>query len=97
MPPPSRDRHLFTPGPKRILALEGGGVRGIISLAYLERLEALLRERFGPEIVLADYFDLIGGTSGGATIATGLALGMPVAKLIGTYFNLAGKGFRRTV
>jgi patatin-like phospholipase/acyl hydrolase len=97
MPPLTRDQHLFTPSPKRILALEGGGVRGIISLAYLERLEALLRERIGPDLVLADYFDLIGGTSGGAIIATGLALGMPVAKLIDIYFNLASKGFRRTI
>jgi hypothetical protein len=97
MPPLGRDQHLFAGGPKRILALEGGGVRGIISLAYLERLEALLRQRTGQELVLADYFDLIGGTSAGAIIATGLALGMPVAKLIDIYFNLAAKGFRRTL
>jgi len=32
-------------GPKRILALDGGGVRGILSLAILERLENLLSER----------------------------------------------------
>ena len=34
-----RDRHLFLPGPKRILSLDGGGVRGAISIAFLERLE----------------------------------------------------------
>src|ERR1700722_15989155 len=51
----SRDEHLFGPGPKRILALDGGGVRGVISLAYLEWLEAILRERYGPDLVLADY------------------------------------------
>src|SRR5580658_1692916 len=70
----SLQTHLFSPGPKRILALDGGGVRGIISLAYLERLETILRDRFGPDTVLADYFDLIGGASTGAIIATGLAL-----------------------
>ena len=37
----TRDEHLFGPGPKRILALDGGGVRGIIALAFLERIEAL--------------------------------------------------------
>jgi hypothetical protein len=37
----SRDRHLFGPGPKRILALDGGGVRGAISVAFLERIEAI--------------------------------------------------------
>ena len=97
MPLLSRDDHLFGGGPKRILALEGGGVRGIISLAFLERLEALLRARISPDLVLADYFDLIGGTSAGAIIATGLSLGMPVGKLIEIYFNLAAKGFRRTL
>jgi patatin-like phospholipase/acyl hydrolase len=80
----TRDEHLFGPGPKRILALDGGGVRGVISLAYLERIEAILRRRFGPETVLADYFDLIGGASTGAIIATGLDLGLPVERLIAT-------------
>jgi hypothetical protein len=92
----SRDDHLFSPGPKRVLALDGGGVRGIISLAYLERIEAILRERFGPDTVLADYFDLIGGASTGAIIATGLALGLPVRRLIAVYLELASKGFRRS-
>jgi uncharacterized protein len=92
----TRDEHLFGSGPKRVLALDGGGVRGIISLAYLERLEAILRQRFGSETVLADYFDLIGGASTGAIIATGLALGLPVERLIATYLSLAGKGFRRS-
>jgi uncharacterized protein len=91
-----RDEHLFGPGPKRILALDGGGVRGVISLAYLERLEAILRERYGPDTVLADYFDLIGGASTGAIIATGLALGLPVERLIAIYLGLAEKGFRRS-
>lgn len=89
-----RDRRLFGPGPKRILALDGGGVRGIISLGLLERLERLLGERAGRPVVLADYFDLIGGTSTGAILATGLALGMPVAELIELYLSLSKKGFR---
>ena len=40
----ARDRHLFGPGPKRILALDGGGVRGAISVAFLERIEKIIRE-----------------------------------------------------
>ena len=43
----SRDRHLFGPGPKRILSLDGGGVRGVISVAFLERIEAILSEQAG--------------------------------------------------
>jgi uncharacterized protein len=64
---------LLAPGPKRVLALDGGGIRGILSLGFLARMEALLRGRHGrPGLVLADYFDLIGGTSTGSIIAAGL-------------------------
>src|SRR6202171_414573 len=59
----SRDRHLFGPGPKWILSLDGGGIRTVVTLAFLERIEALLREHEGRAIRLGDYFDLIGGTS----------------------------------
>lgn len=38
---------LAAPGPKRILALDGGGMRGIITLGFLARIEAVLRERHG--------------------------------------------------
>ena len=37
-----RDRHLFGKGPKRLLALDGGGVRGAITVAFLERIERLI-------------------------------------------------------
>lgn len=88
-----RDRHLFEAGAKRILALDGGGVRGIVSLAYLERLEQILRQRHGDSFRLCDYFDLIGGTSTGSIIATGLALGMEVGTLIQSYLELSSVSF----
>jgi hypothetical protein len=82
--------------PKRILALDGGGIRGIVSLQYLARLEELLRDRLGqPELVLSDYFDLIGGTSTGAIIAAALALGFPVEKIQRLYLNLATMIFKK--
>ncbi len=86
--------HLAGPGPKRILSIDGGGVRGIVALAFLERVERLLRERLGQHLRLCDYFDLIGGTSTGALIAAGLALGQETGALIETYTTLAEKGFR---
>src|SRR6187431_590931 len=82
--------------PKRILSLDGGGVRGILTLQYLAAIEALLRVRYGdPRLVLSDYFDLIGGTSTGAIIAGGLALGLDVATIEGMYTDLAAKIFKK--
>jgi len=82
--------------PKRILALDGGGVRGILTLQYLKRIETILRDRRGDtHFLLADYFDLIGGTSTGAIIAGGLARGFSVDHLIERYHNLAAKVFRK--
>ena len=61
--------------PKRILSLDGGGIRGVITLQFLEKIETILRKRHGdnPDFRLCHYFDLIGGTSTGAIIAAGLA------------------------
>lgn len=84
-------------GPKRILSLDGGGVKGILTLGMLEVLEAELRRRSGnSEVVLSDYFDLIGGTSTGAIIATGLALGLTVGELIEMYKDLGPRVFGKT-
>jgi len=71
---------------KRILALDGGGIRGVFSLEILLRMESLLREHYGkPDLVLADHFDLFAGTSTGAIIATGLCWGMPVEEILDMY------------
>lgn len=91
----SRDRHLFGPGPKRLLALDGGGVRGVITVAFLERMEAVLAEREGRPVRLGDWFDLIGGTSTGAVIAGALALGHLTEDLKHFYLRLAPRVFRR--
>ncbi len=88
------NEHLFGPGPKRILALDGGGVRGILTLQLLRRIEALVRKRTGDDsAVLADYFDLIGGTSTGAIIAASLALGYTVDRIQKVYEELGNSIF----
>src|SRR5262249_6819147 len=93
---PALHGHLYGPGPKRILGLDGGGVLGVIEIAFLEEMEALLRRRSGnPRFVLADYFDLIGGTSTGAILATALALGMTAAQAKALYFDFGPAIFRR--
>ena len=71
-----RDRHLLGAGPKRILSLDGGGVRGVISIAFLERLEKEISEIEGRPTLLGEWFDLIGGTSTGA-ISNGACAGIP--------------------
>jgi predicted acylesterase/phospholipase RssA len=60
---------------KKILALDGGGIRGVLSLGILAEIEKLVGKPLG------EYFDYIGGTSTGAIISAGLSLGMKVADL----------------
>ncbi|MBV9339990.1 MAG: patatin-like phospholipase family protein, partial [Acidobacteria bacterium] len=96
MKPRTVTEHLFGTGPKRILALDGGGIRGLLSLAYLKRVEELLQQRHGKELRLCDYFDLVGGTSTGAIIAAGLALGFSVEKLQQLYQELTSDIFQKS-
>ena len=92
---PSLADHFAARGPKRILALDGGGVRGILTLGFLQRIEALLRRRHGddPAFRLCHYFDLIAGTSTGSIIAALLARGESVAEVIDLYQQLATSVF----
>ena len=92
----ARDRHLFGPGPKRILSLDGGGVRGAITVAFLERIEDILSKRLGADIRLGDWFDLVGGTSTGALIAGALALGFRTEQIKDFYLRLAPRAFQPT-
>jgi hypothetical protein len=92
----ARDWHLFGPGPKRILALDGGGVRGAISVAFLERIEVILSDRLGTKVRLGDWFDLVGGTSTGALMAGALALGFRTEQIKEFYLRLAPRAFLPT-
>ena len=93
--PLTKEQHL-DPGhaPKRILSLDGGGIRGVLTLEYLAAIESLLRKRYNKQdLLLCDYFDLIGGTSTGSIIAAGLAWGMSVADLKALYRNIGASVF----
>jgi len=79
-------------GPKKILALDGGGIRGILTLGMLKKIETVLREK-NPDLLLGDYYDLIGGTSTGAIIACGLAIGKSVDEIIKLYQELGSEIF----
>jgi predicted acylesterase/phospholipase RssA len=91
--------HFDAGGPKRILALDGGGLRGILTLGILEQVEEELRQRHGndPAFRLCDYFDLIAGTSTGAIIAATLAIGWSVEEIKNKYFVLGSRVFRRSL
>jgi len=81
--------------PKKILSLDGGGIRGALTLGYLKKLEDVLKAKH-PEnqnFRMSDYFDLIGGTSTGAIIASLLALGKTVDEIKVLYMDLGNKIF----
>ena len=81
---------------KRILSLDGGGIRGVFSLQVLAAMEELFRrERKRPDLVLADEYDLFAGTSTGAIIATCLAWGMSVSQIEELYLNCGSVIFTR--
>jgi hypothetical protein len=92
---------LTSAGPKRILALDGGGIRGAVTLGFLGELETILAGRYegaglgsSDNFRLHQYFDLIGGTSTGSIIAALLAVGgYKVAEVKELYKNLGEKIF----
>lgn len=65
---------------KRVLSIDGGGVRGLLSALVLADLERRLKDRS-----LAESFDLIAGTSSGGLIALGLAKGLTAAELVDVF------------
>jgi patatin-like phospholipase/acyl hydrolase len=73
----------------RILAIDGGGIRGIFPAAILAGLE---RTHTGGNPVGA-YFDLIAGTSTGGIIALGLGAGYRAADLLDLYVRRGGEVF----
>jgi uncharacterized protein len=75
------------PGPKKILAMDGGGIRGMISVEILAGIEDMLRRELkaGADFVLADYFDFVAGTSTGAIIAACIATGMSMKRIRAFY------------
>jgi predicted acylesterase/phospholipase RssA len=89
-------QRIDAPGPKRILACDGGGILGLMSVEILASLEAELRSRLGrPGLVLADWFDLVCGTSTGAVIATCIATGMSTDALRDFYVNSGEQMFSK--
>jgi hypothetical protein len=64
---------------RRILCIDGGGIKGAIPIGFLARVEEVTGER------VVDHFDLIAGTSTGGIIAIGLGLGLSAKDILAFY------------
>ena len=64
---------------KRILAIDGGGIKGVFPASFLAAVEDSIQDN------VANYFDLIVGTSTGGIIALGLGLGLPAKEILAFY------------
>jgi len=71
----------------KMLSLDGGGVRGYLSIKILENAEKHLNDKDGKDIPIGLRFDLIVGTSTGAIIAGLLALGKSAKDIRKLYEN----------
>ncbi len=72
---------------RKILAIDGGGIKGVFPAAFLAAIEESLGES------VASYFDLIVGTSTGGIIAIGLGLGLPAADILRLYEDMGPRVF----
>lgn len=81
--------------PRKLLALDGGGIRGLITVEVLAAIEREFRRGRGEDFRLADEFDYVAGTSTGAIIATCVALGMSVAEIRDFYLESGREMFDR--
>ncbi len=75
--------------PYRILTLDGGGVRGIVPLVWMERLEQHLHGTIHNDV------DLIAGTSVGAIIACGVSIGMTAEEIIALWAGGVHQTFQK--
>jgi hypothetical protein len=90
MPSPTRQQPLDSARRRRILAIDGGGMRGLIPAVALAALE---RSTGRP---VREAFDFLAGTSTGAVIAGGLAAGIPADRIVNLYRRRGPELFRQT-
>jgi len=83
-------------GRKRLLSIDGGGLLGLIPAEALIEVERQLDVITGTHAPLCDRFDLIGGTSTGAILAAGLAMGLSATKLRDFYLEYGKEIFTKS-
>lgn len=80
----------------RVLCIDGGGMRGIYTAAYLDELGrryAAHRDLSDAGLDIGKGFDLLVGTSTGAIVAVALAMAVPPAKILKLYQEEGAKIF----
>ncbi len=82
--------------PRRLLAIDGGGLAGLIPAEALIQIEHQLDLLTGSPAPLCERFDLIAGTSTGAILAAGLALGLKAANLRDFYLHFGHEIFSKS-
>jgi len=79
----------------KILSLDGGGIRGYLSIKILENIEKHLNDKDGQNIPIGLRFDLIAGTSTGSIIAALLAKGLSAKEVREIYEKSMSKVFKK--
>ena len=74
---------------QRLLAIDGGGIRGIIPVSLLVELEESTQR------LTREHFAFVAGTSTGAIIAAAVAAGIPAAEILELYRRDAPQLFRK--
>ena len=90
-PTPEQQGSAGSNQPFRILAIDGGGIRGILPARLLQEIE---RQKGKP---IREMFDLIAGTSTGGILGCGLFKGMPAKALGDLYAQRGGEIFAHSL
>ena len=75
----------------KILALDGGGIKGLYSVVVLKRIEEIL------QIKLKDEFNLIAGTSTGSILASAIVMDIPITEVMELYTKEGKKIFKKNM
>lgn len=88
--------------PRRMLALDGGGIRGLMTATVLVHLEKLLAEHYEKQagikpgsFRLCQFFDYVAGTSTGAIIAAAIARGLSAQQILEFYRDFGRTAFTK--
>ena len=90
---PATNQTSTKPPYRRILSLDGGGIRGLIPARILQHIES----RTGK--LIHELFDLIAGTSTGGILATGLTSPNPLTakQMVKIYADQGAEIFNRSL